>query len=92
MATSLAMLTVCRSVCDLISIWVMGSLVGSTIDASRVGLPVICEPFVYIKYDGSHVAWNCVIGVLSFHGGTEAREGKGRCMHAYYLGVGSLFW
>ena len=40
-------------------------MVGSTMEAPSVGLPVICEPSVYMKSDGCHAAWKDLMGVLS---------------------------
>ena len=44
MAASLALLMVCLSGCDFISMCVMVLCLGSISDAPSVGLPVICDP------------------------------------------------
>ena len=46
MAASSALLMVCLSGCDFISMCVMVLCLGSTTDATSVGLPVICDPSV----------------------------------------------
>ena len=46
MAVSSAWLIVCFSGCDLTSICVAVCVVGLTIDAPSVGLPVFCDPSV----------------------------------------------
>ena len=46
MAASSARFMVCLSGCDFISICVMVWVLGLTMDAPRVGLPVTREPFV----------------------------------------------
>ena len=46
MAASSALLMVCLSGCDFISMCVMVLCLGSTTDAPRVGLPVICDRYV----------------------------------------------
>ena len=46
MAASSALLMVCLSGCDFISMCVMVLCLGSTTDAPSMGLPVICDPFV----------------------------------------------
>ena len=46
MAASLALLMVYLSGCDMISTWVEALVFGSTMDAPKVGLLVICEPSV----------------------------------------------
>ncbi len=50
--------------CDLISIWMVTLFVGSTIDAPRLGLPLITERSVYTKSVGVHATWNCRMGML----------------------------
>ena len=61
-AASLALFIVCLSVCDFITMWVV---VGSMMEAPRVGLPMIYEPSVYMKSDDCHAAWKSRMGVLS---------------------------
>jgi hypothetical protein len=51
-AASSALFIVCLSGCDFISTWVVVLVVGSTLEAPRVGLPVIREPSLYMKADG----------------------------------------
>ena len=69
MAASSALLIVCLSGCDLISICVMVLCLGSTTDALSVGFPVICDPYVYMKSVGVHAARNFRIGVVSMWDG-----------------------
>jgi hypothetical protein len=67
MVASSAPLIVCLSGCDLISIWVVVWVRGFTTDAPRVGFPVICDPSVYTKIYGFHVAWKGLIeGFVGF--------------------------
>ena len=46
MAAISALWMVWHSRCDLISMCVVVPLLGSTMEASSVGLPLICDPFV----------------------------------------------
>ena len=46
MAASSAMLVVCRSGCDLMSMCVTEFVLGITTPAHTVGLPLTCEPSV----------------------------------------------
>ena len=46
MAESSALLIVCRSSWDFISMWKVIPVVGFTIDAPSVGFPVFCDPSV----------------------------------------------
>ena len=62
---SLALLMVCIFGCNLISIWVVVLVNGSTMKAPRTGLPVISAPPVYVKSDGLHAGWKCCNGVWS---------------------------
>jgi len=64
-AASSALFLVCFSGCDFICMWGVVLVVGSTMEAPRMGLPVICEPSVYMKSDGCHAAWKCFKVVLS---------------------------
>ncbi len=45
-AESSAMLIVCRSSWDFISMWKVIPVVGFTMDAPSVGFPVFCDPSV----------------------------------------------
>ena len=56
MAASSARLIVCLSGWDLISICVVVCVLGFTMDAPSVGLPVTRDPFVYMKSVGFHAA------------------------------------
>ncbi len=58
MAASSARLIVCLSGCDLVSMCVVVCVRGFTIAAPNVGLPVFCDPSVYMKALGSHAAMN----------------------------------
>ncbi len=46
MAESSALLMVCRSSCDFISMWKVILVLGFTMDAPSVGFPVFCDPSV----------------------------------------------
>ena len=46
MAAISALLIVCHTGCDLMSMCVMGSVLGFTTLAPSVGLPLTCEPYV----------------------------------------------
>jgi len=66
MAASFALLIVCRSGCDLMSMCVMGFDLGFTTPAPNVGFPLTCEPSVYTKSRGFHLwlcglAWSIVV-------------------------------
>ncbi len=65
MAESSALLIVCRSYWDFISMWKVIPVVGSTMAAPSVGFPVFFYPSVYMKLLGSHAAWN-LLGVRGF--------------------------
>ncbi len=59
MADSYAMLMVCRSSLDFISMWMVVPVIGLTIDAPSVGFPV----FLSVRVDevfGFQAAWNCL--------------------------------
>ncbi len=58
MAASSALLIVCLSGCDLISMCVVVCVCGLTIDAPSLGFPVFWDPSVYIKLSGFHAARN----------------------------------
>ena len=73
------MFIVCLPSCDLISMWVVVLVVGSTIEAPRVGLSVICETSVYMKSDGCHAAWKSLMGVLS------------ECVEGWGMGGGDVY-
>ena len=65
MAASSALLIVCRSGCDLMSMCVMVFVLGFTTPAPSVGFPLTCEPSVYMKSRGFHlllcyVVWSIV--------------------------------
>lgn len=65
MAASLALLIVCLSGCDLISVCVMVFVRGLTTPAPRVGLPLICEPSVHTKSWGFHFRlWGLVCSMF----------------------------
>ncbi len=46
MAESFALLMVCRSSWDFISMWMMIPVLGFTMDAPSLGFPVFCYPSV----------------------------------------------
>ncbi len=81
MAVSSARLIVCLSGCDLTSICVVACVEGLTMDAPRAGLPVFCDPSVYIKSQGFQAAWNCLIGYLVWLGVRGLISGYG---YVYY--------
>ncbi len=56
MAASSARLIVCLSGRDLMFMCVVVFVRGFTIDAPSMGLPFFCDPSVYMKALGSHVA------------------------------------
>ncbi len=56
MAASSALLMVCLSFCDLISMWVVAPFIGLIIDAPSVGFSFFGDPPVYMKVLGSHAA------------------------------------
>ncbi len=56
MAACSARLIVCLSGCDLTSRCVMVCVLGFTIPAPSVALPLTCEPSVYTKSLGFHVS------------------------------------
>ena len=91
-ASSSALFVVCLSGCDFISILVVILVVGSTMEAPRVGLPVICEPSVYMKSDGCHAAWTSFMGMLSDCVEGWGRGGRGMCMRVGCLGRMGPFW
>jgi len=68
MVVSSAQLIMCLSRCDLTSICVVVRVVGLTIDAPSVGLPVFFYPSVYIKAQRCQAAWNWPIGYLLWLG------------------------
>ena len=57
MVVSSARSIVCLSGCDLTSMCVVVRVLGSTIDACSVRLPVFGDPSVHIKSLGFHAAW-----------------------------------
>ena len=66
MAASSAMLIVCLSGCDLMSMCVMVFVLGFPTPAPSVGFPFTCEPSVYMKSRGFHlrlcgVVWSIVV-------------------------------
>ena len=61
MAASSALLIVCRSGCDLMSMCVMMFLLEFNIPAPIVGFPLTCEPSVYMKSSGFHLRLCCVV-------------------------------
>jgi hypothetical protein len=64
MAASSAMLIVCLSFCDLLSICVMVCDRGLTAPAPSVLLPLTCEPFVLTKSLGFHfLLWGLVYSI-----------------------------
>ncbi len=62
MAVSSALLIVCLSGCDLISIFVVVCVCGLTIDAPSLGFPVFWDPSVYMKLPRFQVARNGLSG------------------------------
>ena len=60
MAASSALLIVCRSSYDLMSMWVRVFVLGFTTPAPSVGFPLTCEPSVYMKSRGFHLLLCCV--------------------------------
>ena len=62
MAASSAMLMMCLSGCDLISMCVVVCVCGLTIDAPSLGFPFFGDPSVYIKLSGFHAARNGLSG------------------------------
>ena len=62
MAASSALLIVCPSGCDLISICVVVCVCGLTIDAPNFGFPVVWDPSVYMKLFGLQAARNGLSG------------------------------
>jgi len=62
MAANSARLIVCLSGYDLNYMCVTVRVMGLTIDAPSVGLPVFLYPSVYIKSLGFHAAWKCWMG------------------------------
>ncbi len=61
MAASFALLIVCRSGCDLMSMCVMVFVLGFTTPVPSVGFPLTCEPSVYMKSRGYHLRLCCVV-------------------------------
>ena len=61
MAASSALLIMCRSDCDLMSMCVVVFVLGFTTPAPSVGLPLTCEPSVNMKSRGFHVPLYCVV-------------------------------
>jgi hypothetical protein len=74
MAANSALLIVCLSSCDLLSMWVLACVFGLTMDAPNVGFPVLGDPSVYMKLSGFHAARNgrsgrcggCCVGSCRF--------------------------
>ena len=64
MVASSALLMVCLSGCDFISMCVVVLCLGSTTEAPSVGLLAIYDPFVYMKSVGVHAAWKCRMGAV----------------------------
>ena len=58
LAANSALLMVCLSGCDLISMWVVVCVCGLTTYVSNVGFPVFWDPSVYMKLSGFHAARN----------------------------------
>ena len=56
LAANSAMLIVCLSGCDLISMCVVVCVSGLTMDAPNVGFPDFWDPSMYMKLSGSHAA------------------------------------
>ena len=68
MAASSILFIVCPPGCYLPSIWVVVRVRGFTMDASNVGFPVFCDPFVYMKPSEFHASWKGLIeSPLEFH-------------------------
>ena len=61
MVANSALLIVCLSGCDLMSMCVMVFVLGFTTPAPSVGFPFTCEPFVYMKSSGFHLRLCCVV-------------------------------
>ena len=57
-----ARLIVCLSGCDFMCMCVVVLLMGLTIAAPSVGLPVVYYPSVYMKSLRPHTAWKCRMG------------------------------
>jgi len=62
MAANSARLIVCLLGCDLTSMCVAVRVMGLTIDAPSIGLPVFFYPSVYINSLGFNAAWKCRMG------------------------------
>ena len=58
MAANSALLIMCRSGCDFISMWVVACVCGLTMDGPIVGFPNFFYPSVYMKLFGFHAAWS----------------------------------
>ena len=71
----LFLLIVCRSGYDLMSMCVMVFVIGFTTPAPNVGLPLTCEPSVYMKSRGFYLRLCCVVWSIVVFGrgwvGTE---------------------
>ena len=75
MAASSARLIICLSGWDFISICVVVCVLGFTMDAPSVGLPVTMDSSVYMKFIGFHAArYECICGG-SVVRGVEGMEG-----------------
>ena len=61
MAASSALLIMCRSGCDLMSICVMVFVLGFTTPAPSVKFPLTCEPPVHMKSSRFHLRLWCVV-------------------------------
>ena len=77
MADNFAMIIVCLSGYDSMSMWVVVCVCWLTTDAPNVGFPVFLDPSVYMKLSGFHVARN----------GLSGRCG-GRCVGSSMSGYG----
>ena len=79
MAARSALMIVCRSGCDLMSMCVMMFVLGFTTPAPIVGFPLTCEPSVYTKSLGFHLRLCCLVwSIVVFGGG--------------WVGVGVFVW
>ena len=80
MVANSARLIVCLSCCDLMSMRVVVRVMGLTIYAPGVGLPVFCDPSVYIKSLGFHAARKCRMGYRLWLGVVGIFLGRDVCM------------
>ncbi len=89
---SSALLMVCLSGYDFISMWVVELLSGFTTEAPCRGLPLICDPSVYMKSVGAHAAWNIRMGVMPCRVGVCGGGGYGVVYLVLLLRCWASFW